>query len=125
MESADLNPLSSSDDHQLENWLHTAAARPPLPDAGFSHRVLAALPPSTRQTKTRRLGFYAAGTVAGLIVALSGGLGSDDFSLRFEPALMDALVQSGSAAIFAALGVTLGSLWYAFRTQLRFLSRLR
>lgn len=125
MEPADLNPPLSPDDQQLETWLRATSARPPLPDAGFSQRVLAALPPSTRQAKAKRLAFYAAGTVVGLTVVVLGGLRFEDFTPRFEPAFMDTLVQSGSTAIFAALGITLGSLWYAFRSQLRFLIRLR
>ena len=125
MEPADLNPLLPPDDAQLESWLHAASARPPLPDNDFSHRVLTALPPSAQKAKTRRLGVYAAGTFLGLLVVWFGGLRPEDFSPSFEPAVMDALVQSGPTAIFAALGITLGSLWYAFRSPLRLLPRLR
>ena len=44
MEPTDLNP-KSSDDEQIDSWLRASSAVPPLPDDGFSARVLAALPP--------------------------------------------------------------------------------
>jgi hypothetical protein len=67
MEPANLNP-STPDDARLEALLRQD--RTPLPDDGFSQRVLALLPPrQRRRADWRRLCLYAAGAVAGLVIA--------------------------------------------------------
>src|ERR1022692_2964757 len=52
------------DGRRLEQLLRDAAPAC-IDDAGFSTRVLGALPPSRRQAKTRRLALIGAGTVGG------------------------------------------------------------
>jgi hypothetical protein len=80
MESPDLNH-SPSDDAALDAWLRDNAALAPLPDHGFSQRVLLNLPaPTDRAAAKRRLIFCALGALAGVMVPLLTDVG------RPEPA---------------------------------------
>ncbi len=68
MEPTDLN-RPAPDDAQLDAWLRSNATATPLPDNGFSQRVLANLPPrADRAAATRRIIFCLAGALAGAIV---------------------------------------------------------
>jgi hypothetical protein len=68
MESSNLTP--PSDDAWLEAWLNKATPAP-LPDDGFSARVLAALPErASRRQSRHRVVLYASGVCASLGWAL-------------------------------------------------------
>jgi hypothetical protein len=71
MEPANLTPFRSDHD-PVESWLR-AKAVDPLPDNGFSARVIAALPPSPASFSWRRLLLCAGGTLCGLAFAWSQG----------------------------------------------------
>jgi hypothetical protein len=78
MEPTDLN-RSALDDAQLDTWLRSNAAAVPLPDNGFSQRVLASLPPpASRAAGWRRLIFCIAGAAAGVVVPLLTDFGQPD-----------------------------------------------
>jgi hypothetical protein len=68
MEPANLTPLPPDRD-PLEAWLSAKAPVAPLPDEGFTARVLAALPPPQRSFSWSRVLLYAGGTLGGLAVA--------------------------------------------------------
>ncbi len=74
-----MNPPESSDDHLFRAWL--AQEKPqPLPDAGFTRRVLKALPPPS-QRDWRSFAGIAAGAAIGLCwVTWNGGRISDLFN---------------------------------------------
>lgn len=91
MEPADLN-RPAPDDAQLDAWLNANAAIAPLPDHGFSQRVLRALPlridpamllQARRDAQAeagRRAVFCAAGAAIGLIVYLLNLRGGVDLA---------------------------------------------
>lgn len=79
MESSELNQ-SSADDSRLEACLRASSATPPLPDDGFTARVLAALPPAAsawreerRRSLRRRWWFCLGGAMLGGAVSLGAG----------------------------------------------------
>jgi hypothetical protein len=74
MEPANLTPLPPERD-PLEAWLSAKAPVAPLPDEGFTTRVLAALPPPQNSFSWGRLLLYAAGALSGLAVAWWHGSG--------------------------------------------------
>ena len=75
MEPANLTPLPPDRD-PLEAWLSAKAPVAPLPDEGFTARVLAALPPPQGSFPWHRLLLYTTGTLSGLAVAWwQGGSG--------------------------------------------------
>jgi hypothetical protein len=126
MESNDLKP-TPPDDPQLEAWLRTSAAQSPLPDDGFTQRVLAVLPPPTRRQSAQRLWFCLGGALAGIVVAAVGAFypGNRPVDLpAIEDTLMAALTQLSGPGFGLALGITILSLWFAFRDRLRLLPRL-
>jgi hypothetical protein len=119
MEPTDLKP-TPPDDAALEAWLRTNRSLPPLPDAGFSNRVLTALPRSFQRRVQRSVGCIAA-VILGSALALAGVLGAghgvtDDLfvSLNNPLAAPPALV---------AFVVAAGSVWFAFRHRVRRLAR--
>ncbi len=69
MEPANLNssPESDADDARLAAWVREQAGAAPLPDAGFSTRVLAALPPRRRAFSGRRVIACAGGAAVGAL----------------------------------------------------------
>ena len=71
MEPTDLKN-DSPESVQLETWLRSEAAATPLPDDGFSRRVLAALPARTPRLSRQRLWFCLGGALLGVIVTLVG-----------------------------------------------------
>ena len=74
MEPANLTPLPPERD-PLDAWLSAKAPVAPLPDEGFTTRVLAALPPPQNSFSWGRLLLYAAGALSGLAVAWWHGSG--------------------------------------------------
>jgi hypothetical protein len=116
-----MNPSHESD-ADLERRLRRAMA--PVDDAGFSARVVAALPASAAKRRNGRILFAAIGAVAGIAVALA--------ALRDTPLpsagdavqdLVDALRPVSNAlfqpAGLLALAVTAFSLAVAFWPSLR------
>lgn len=134
MESPDLNRPRPTDE-QLDAWLNANAATAPLPDNGFSLRVLQALPArvdpvvlagARREEQAearRRAAFCAAGAVAGLIVYLvdrGGGVNLAD-SWRSLDAVSFDLRQVLST--LATVGIALASLALAYWKQLKALQQ--
>lgn len=122
MESPDLKP-TPPDDAALEAWLRANSNLPPLPDNGFSNRVLVALPrpEPARSHRVGRSWLVLASVVIGSILALAGVLSSGH-------AVTDALFVSLNNPLAAppalvALVVAAGSVWYAFRDRLRVVAR--
>ena len=114
MESPDLNP-PSPDDARLEAWLRTSGAAAPLPDDGFSARVLAALPPPSpavapagllaarRRAAHRRAWLCLIGAALGCALAFSGG-GSAGLD-RGVDALLPAIAAAGRLLATPSLGL--------------------
>ncbi|MBI2518495.1 MAG: hypothetical protein HYV95_16570 [Opitutae bacterium] len=115
MEPDDLKS-APPDDPALDAWLRANASLPPLPDDGFSQRVLTALPSAPRSA--RRLWLCAAGALAGTGVASfkllqAGGLPA------LAQSLHAAAGQLATPTVGLALGVSLISLAYVFWSDLR------
>lgn len=120
MEPNNLNSPAPGD-AALEGWLRTSAPLPPLPDDGFSRRVLTALPPPVPRFSARTWACVG-GAVVGVVIA---GIGAATGSTPAPgPVLvapeMDLLKQVAGPA---ALGVAALSLWFALRDQLQQLLR--
>ena len=77
MEPTNLTPLPPDRD-PLEAWLSAKAPVAPLPDAGFTARVLAELPSPQSSFPWHRLLLYGAGALSGLAVAWWRGGGGPD-----------------------------------------------
>lgn len=115
MEPTDLKS-NPSDDAAFETWLRAQTSLPPLPDAGFSNRVLAALPRAF-QRRVQRSVVCMAAVILGGALALVGVFGAG-------PAVTDELFVSLNNPLTAppaliAIAVTASSLWFAFRHRLR------
>ncbi|AOS46452.1 hypothetical protein Verru16b_03558 [Lacunisphaera limnophila] len=121
MEPHDLNS-PPSDDAALETWLRTGAALPPLPDAGFSGRVLTALPRTQKSRLSPRLLAIAIGAAAGAGLAAFKALtsASGDFvPPTIASDLSAAFAQLADPRLHVALGVTVITLVLAFWNDLR------
>ena len=125
MEPNDLNSLPP-DEAQLDAWLRASTTQPPLPDDGFSQRVLSALPPPARPDSVRRLWFCVAGALIGGGVAALGAFGSDNQPAglaALQDMILATLAQLSVPGFGLAVGITVGSLWFAFRDRWRLLPR--
>jgi hypothetical protein len=125
MEPDHLKSLSSGED-ALETWLRTNADLPPLPDAGFSGRVLAALPPPQRSQFSPRILVCLTGALAGVLVAVGPAFAAGnplDRLPALDAALLAAFLQLTHPSTVLALGATIVSLLFAFRSELRRLVR--
>ena len=121
MEPNDLKSPTPPDDARFDTWLRSHAALPPLSDAGFSQRVLTALPAPQRRTGVSpRLLTIGLGAVAGLgFAAIKFGTGTSvDFNLP-APEAAAALTQLADPKLNVALGVTVLSLAFVFWRDLR------
>lgn len=122
MEPNDLNSPAPAEDAQLDAWLRTHAALPPLPDDGFSRNVLAALPPPQKsRTMSRRLAI-ALGAVAGIgFAAWQFFAGTPvEFNLPApDPEIATVLAQLADPKLHTALGVTVLALAFVFWRDLR------
>lgn len=119
MEPSDLNSPASDD--RLESLLRQPAA--PLPDDGFSARVLCALPPPppARQAWPRRT-CYLVGTLAGVIYLTTRDVDWSATSTATDQlaAMMVQIADSLSApAVVLAFSITVLSLAVAFHAELR------
>jgi hypothetical protein len=115
MEPTDLKPILP-DDAALEAWLRANSALPPLADSGFSKRVLATLPRTSRWRMSRSW-FCLGGLALGSMLALAGVIASghtvtDDLFVSFNNPL-------AAPPALVALVVALSSSWYAYRDHVR------
>jgi hypothetical protein len=129
MEPADLNS-SHPDDARLEAWLRAHSAAAPLPDDGFSARVLAALPARTqpalsanrfaaRRTARRRLWLCLLGALAGMALGVTANRGASptDIGHAFGallPPLAAAFDRLATPSITLAAAATVVSLAVAY-----------
>ena len=107
-------------DAQLEAWLRAGATSPPLPDDGFTRRVLASLPPP--RATSRRLMFCLAGASVGAAFALLNGRGWPGLAAGFAPvahSLATALGPLDDPRVGCALVVALASVLFAFWRETR------
>lgn len=117
MEPANINPPPDDPDARLESLLREPAAV--LPDAGFSLRVIAALPPPTpvgRPWSHTTLGALAAGF--GMLIALASVALWGDWNANWAPVLgpFSALDASlGDPVVLAAIALAVVSVAYALR----------
>jgi hypothetical protein len=132
METDDLNTLDGGD-AELEVWLKANARAAPLADDGFSNRVLAALPSSTKArdgaaftASMRRLILCSAGGILGLAaVALLAGpaVGSDlqphSFLQTIGLSLMACCEHLSDPVVEVALLVTLVSFGAVYWRELQ------
>ena len=103
MEPEHLSP-DSSDDARVDEWLRSDASTP-LPDDGFSSRVLAALPPRRAREPSRRLWILPAlGAAVGLLLIVARGGASPDIDIGPVGGLVNAL---GSALPKSSMGLAL------------------
>ena len=120
MEPGNVNS-SANDDRRIEALLRDAVT--PLPDDGFSARVMAALPGAEKQPATRRrLAFCLAGAMCGCAFALWRGVSVPELEAaysRFAPSLMNAASPLADPVLATALMVAALSLLFAFRAELR------
>jgi hypothetical protein len=116
MESPDLKP-TPPDDAAFDSLLRAQSGLAPLPDAGFSPRVVAALP---RPRRHRRALSCLTGLAAGLAVAIVGVAagGAPDLTLP-ESVMTRDMGELLSSPALGALGLAAVSVWYALRGGLR------
>ena len=121
MEPKDLKS-DSPDDAPIEAWLRARATLAPLPDDGFSTRVLAALPPAARSMKPAlRPWLCAAGAIVGCVLAASSGLTAPaavDQVAALASALQTALTPLADPSFGLALVVTGVSLAFVYWREL-------
>ncbi len=114
MEPTNLKSLPPDDD-RLEVWLRDEAALAPLPDDGFSARVVAALPVANTRSH-HRVWLCAVGAATGVAFAAANGAFWPDWSaaipqwehalvplaqLLSDPMLLLALVVAGISVLYA------------------------
>jgi hypothetical protein len=120
MESEHLNPLP--DDPHFEHLLRTRLAAPPLDDAGFTGRVLGALPAPAARAARRRTVLIVLGVAAALAVSYRGDLHA--LTEWWDPAsATTALLSTGwgdasTEFYLKLLGAALLA-WWVFREELR------
>jgi len=110
MEPADMTPLSP-EDARLEKFL-SQDLDAPLPDAGFSARILEALPPQRKRAiPWARIMALTTGALAGLAVALwQGARWSDLMSIaaQLEQVTFQISAQLTDAGFILALAIIAG-----------------
>lgn len=118
MEPADLKS-PSPDEASFEAWYRAHAARPPVPNQGFTVRVLAALPPPRKQASSQRGRFCLAGALLGGAIAWAGGLLEALGRPGLEVEQAGAWSPAASPGLGLALGLVVVSLLYVHRDLLR------
>ncbi len=123
MEPHDLKSNPSPDDARLDAWLRTHTALPLLPDDGFSHRVLTALPAPVHQSRRApRLLAILLGAAAGVGLAAFKffTVAPVEFSLLpIGSEATDALAQLTDPKLHVALAVTVVTLAFVFWGDVR------
>lgn len=115
MEPTDLKS-NSPDDTRIEAWLRASSEASPLPDDGFSVRVLAALPPpafKTQASRSLRPWLCLAGATVGAILVISSGAnrGAEGQAFaRLVPSLESAFTPLLDPRVLLALGLSALSL---------------
>ena len=126
MEPANLRG-NSPDDEQLDAWLRAQSSVSPLPDAGFSQRVLATLPPQASahapaQVRSALRGWLLlAGLLAGGVMVFSSRSEPANISEKFAallPSLQTAAKSFSDPAVALALIVTGASLAFVYRREI-------
>ncbi len=126
MEPNELIPRPQ-DDSPLDDWLRANAALPPLPDDGFSHRVISALPAPRRTRPSHRGLAVTVGALVGVLVAAYPLMPRDARAPQLSgvaDALQHALEVLSAPGAGIAFGVTLVSLLLAFWRDVRRVVRL-
>ena len=123
MEPSDLKS-SSPDDAQLEAWLRSRSAVPPVADEGFSARVLAALPPPAprRVSSSLRGWLCLAGALIGAGVAWQSGWRHPDAAWEFAdllPNLQAVISPLSDPNVLLAVVVAGMSLAFVYWRELR------
>lgn len=126
MEPANVKP-NSPEDAQLEAWLRANSAASPLPDDGFSARVLTALPPAAparaEQSRSSRRGWLcAAAALLGVFLVAKTSPSSSNAVEQLQallPPLQAAAALLTDARTLLALVVTAVSLAFVYRRELR------
>ncbi len=117
MEPANANLSPDDPDARLESLLREPAAA--LPDAGFSLRVLAALPPPVPVARAwSHTTLCALAAFFGTLLALAGVALWGDWNSTWAPvqATFSALNASlGDPVVFVAIALAVGSVAYALR----------
>jgi hypothetical protein len=128
MEPANLKP-DSPDDAPIEAWLRVNSTSAPLPDDGFSARVLAALPapaasPTGERTPSLRGWLCGGASLLGVIVAANfsghdpaGATAADQFAALLPP-LQTAATSFADPTAWLALVVTGVSLAFVYRREI-------
>ncbi|HVU17633.1 MAG TPA: hypothetical protein VHD32_11955 [Candidatus Didemnitutus sp.] len=125
MEPEKLNS-SASDDATFDRWLRAESRLDELPDHGFSRAVMQRLPSTRASRKDSRM----SGRIVACLTALAFGCAVALISALRTPAagydwgtvneeIQQAIAQIGTPDVGSAIGVTLLSLVYVFRSELR------
>ncbi len=118
MEPSNLNPNPRPDDEQPDAWLRRHASLAPLPDDGFSRRVLTALPPPARRPRaSARLWVILLGAAAGTGLAAFKSFTTASVEFGWSalgPETTATLAQLTDPQLHVALGVTVLALAFAF-----------
>lgn len=122
MEPNDLKSPTPPDDALFDTWLRSHATLPPLPDDGFSRRVLAALPRPQKSRGAPRQLVIALGAVAGLAFAAFKFFTAGP--IEFIPPVLgpdaaETFAQLADPKLHVALGVTVITLAVVFWRDLR------
>lgn len=116
MEPANLNSPSDRGDDRLESLLRTPA--PPLPDDGFSTRVLAALPSPVRHAprfaRPAVARWCGAVAILGTLTAISLAAPWSEFQTAFAPVTNSLTEPAVIISLIVALGSTGYALWPSF-----------
>jgi hypothetical protein len=113
MEPTNLKPPSPPDD-QIEAWLRTSSQLPPLPDDGFSARVVAALP---ARRQNRRAWLCVAGAVVGVVIAALGGAFSTEVFTQWQASSAEIGRLLLDPMLFTALVIAALSAFYALKSD--------
>jgi hypothetical protein len=121
MEPLDLKSPTPGDD-QLEAWLRANASATPLPDDGFTQRVLTSLPPQAQPEVSRRAVFCLVGALAGVALPFLTGISPGELSTDAAALGRNALPvlrQFADPNLVLALVVTGLCLLYVFGPRVR------
>lgn len=120
MESPNLSPLPP-DDAQVEAWLQSRLAQPPLPDAGFTAHLITRLPPHpTQPQRYLRLSLCVVAALAGIAVVVWNGPAWESVSndvTTWGDRLLEAARTPSLRGALAGVLVGLASVLYALKSN--------